>query len=104
METIQENTTVGTEVITVVATDLDQGANQIITYSILNTTSVPFSIPDPAVRIVKSQFNITHYLVNMNFQIGTIVVSGSLDRETVSEYMIVVVARDSAENSETQEV
>ena len=38
------------------------------------------------------------------FQIGRIVVSGELDREISSEYVIVVIATDSATNSETQEV
>ena len=56
---ILENVTVGSEVITVAATDLDQGANQVITYSILtNLTegSVPFSIPDPTVsKIIASK-------------------------------------------------
>ncbi len=49
---ISENTTVGSEVITVSATDFDQGPNQIITYSILTNTSdvpLPFSIPNPSV-------------------------------------------------------
>ena len=32
------------------------------------------------------------------------IVSGALDRETVSEYVVVVVARDSAGGSEAQEV
>ena len=50
--TISENVTVGSDVITVIATDLDQGPNQIITYSILANISdvpVPFSISDPTV-------------------------------------------------------
>lgn len=52
--TLLENVTVGSEVITVVATDLDQGPNQIITYSLLTNTSdsdesVPFTIPDSSV-------------------------------------------------------
>jgi hypothetical protein len=34
-------------------------------------------------------------------QIGRIIVSGGLDREMTSEYVVVVVARDSAEGSET---
>ena len=51
---VLENVTVGSEVITVVATDLDQGPNQVITYSLLTNTSdadvlVPFEIPDPTV-------------------------------------------------------
>ena len=49
---ILENATLGTEVINVTASDLDQGANQIITYFILANTSdvqIPFSIPDPTV-------------------------------------------------------
>lgn len=37
-------------------------------------------------------------------QIGMIVVSDDLDRETASEYELLVTARDSAINSETQEV
>jgi hypothetical protein len=49
MENILENATVGSEVIVVTATDLDQGANQVITYSILANSSLPFSIPDPTV-------------------------------------------------------
>lgn len=52
VETIPENTTLGSEVITVVATDLDQGGNQIITYAIQANTSnmaLPFSIPDSTV-------------------------------------------------------
>ena len=55
VESILENTTIGSEVIVVEATDLDQGENQIITYFILTNTSggfpLPFSIPDPTVRI-----------------------------------------------------
>ena len=50
--TILENVTVGSDVITVLATDLDQGQNQLITYSILanlSDISVPFSIPNPMV-------------------------------------------------------
>ena len=49
---IPENATVGSEVITVMATDLDQGIHQSITYSVLsNTTSttVPFQFRDPTV-------------------------------------------------------
>ena len=50
VESILENATLGSEVIIVVATDLDQGDNQDITYSILtNTSDLPFSIPDPTV-------------------------------------------------------
>lgn len=55
VEAILENTTVGSEVITVIATDLDQGANQIITYTVLTNTSgvpIPFSIPDPMVSMI----------------------------------------------------
>lgn len=51
-ESILENATVGSEVIVVLATDLDQGANQIITYSLLTNLSLPFSIPDPSVSVV----------------------------------------------------
>ena len=50
--TLPENVTVGSEVITVLATDIDQGPNQVITYSILTNisdVSIPFSIPDPRV-------------------------------------------------------
>lgn len=58
-ESILENATIGSEVIVVEATDLDQGENQIITYSIFTNTSggfpLPFSIPDPTVRIVISK-------------------------------------------------
>lgn len=39
-----------------------------------------------------------------DLQVGRIVVSGDLDREVVSEYVVVVIGRDSAPNSETQEV
>lgn len=52
VENILENTTIGSEVITVVATDLDLGANQIITYSLSSNNSLPFAIPDPTVSIV----------------------------------------------------
>lgn len=48
-EAILENATLGTEVINVTASDLDQGENQIITYFIATNASVPFSIPDPTV-------------------------------------------------------
>ena len=50
--TILENATVGSEVINITATDLDQGDNQAITYLIpTNISGVPnpFSIPDPNV-------------------------------------------------------
>lgn len=40
----------------------------------------------------------------MFFQVGRIVVSGPLDRESVSEYLIVVVARDSAEDSQEVQI
>ena len=50
MENILENATIGSEVIVVTATDLDQGVNQIITYSILTNRTLPFSIPDGRVR------------------------------------------------------
>ena len=53
--TLTENVTVGSEVITVSATDLDQGPNQVITYSILTNISdvpIPFSIPDPMVSML----------------------------------------------------
>ena len=53
VETILENTTIGSEVVTVVATDLDQGANQVITYSLLTNVSLPFSILDPTVSRAK---------------------------------------------------
>ncbi len=50
---VLENSTVGSEVITVMATDLDQGIHQSITYSVLSNattgTSVPFEITDPTV-------------------------------------------------------
>lgn len=52
--TIPENATVGSEVINVTATDLDQGANQVIMYSIFTNNSevpIPFSIPVPTVSI-----------------------------------------------------
>jgi len=41
---IPENATVGTAVINVTATDIDQGSNQIVTYSISGTSTVPFAI------------------------------------------------------------
>ena len=50
VESILENTTIGSEVIVVVATDLDQGVNQLITYSISANSSFPFAIPDSSVR------------------------------------------------------
>ena len=53
---LSENVTVGTEVITVLATDIDQGPNQIITYSLLTNLSdvpIPFSIPDPTVSCLQ---------------------------------------------------
>lgn len=50
---VLENATVGCEIITVMATDLDQGIHQSITYSVLSNTttgmSVPFEIRDPTV-------------------------------------------------------
>jgi len=57
VETILENATIGSEVVTVVATDLDQGANQVITYSLLANISLPFSIPDPMVCTAKQYRN-----------------------------------------------
>lgn len=53
MATLLENATIGEEVITVRATDIDQGDNQNITYAISGNdsiTAIPFSIPDPTVR------------------------------------------------------
>ncbi len=47
--TIPENAAIGLAVYNVTATDLDQGANQVITYAISANSSVPFSIPDPMV-------------------------------------------------------
>ncbi len=35
-----------------------------------------------------------------SFKVGRIVVSQALDREAVSEYLVVVIARDSAEASQ----
>lgn len=51
--TVPENATVGSEVITVMATDLDLGIHQTVTYSLLSNittaTNVPFEINDPSV-------------------------------------------------------
>ncbi len=53
MATVSENATVGSEVITVIATDLDQGIHQFVTYSLLSNittaTNVPFEISNPSV-------------------------------------------------------
>ena len=49
---IPENAGIGSEVITVMATDLDQGVHQTITYSVLSnttTSNIPFQITDPSV-------------------------------------------------------
>ena len=100
-EAIPENTTLGTEIITVTASDLDDGENQEIRYLIQTNTSdgqIPFSIPDPRVRmIIGYKHAVKVFIV---FQVGTIVLSDVLDREMVAEYLIVVIARDSAENSQ----
>lgn len=45
---VSENIPIGSEVITVVATDRDQGTDAEITYS-LSDSSVPFQIQDPMV-------------------------------------------------------
>ena len=50
---VLENSDLGTDVITVMATDLDQGTHQSISYAVLSnvtgTTDVPFEIVDPTV-------------------------------------------------------
>ena len=45
-----EGSSLGAEVITVTATDIDQGVNMEILYS-LNSTDTPFQINDPRVRV-----------------------------------------------------
>ena len=45
---VTENTPIGSEVITVSATDRDQGTAAVISYSLVDS-SLPFQIPDPTV-------------------------------------------------------
>ncbi len=52
MARVPENTTVGSEVITVIATDLDLGIHQSVSYSLLSNvtaTNVPFEINNQSV-------------------------------------------------------
>lgn len=73
---VPENATVGTEVIQVMATDLDQGSNQQITYSIAGNATLPFVI-DPSVSgfpvlyLILLTTNIIHILGWYNYGVWT---------------------------------
>ncbi|XP_019645840.1 PREDICTED: protocadherin Fat 4-like [Branchiostoma belcheri] len=69
---IDENVAVGTSVITVLATDVDNGTNGEVNYYITDAT-VPFTVDNTT---------------------GVISTSGGLDRETVSSYTFLVTVRD----------
>lgn len=72
---VSENATIGTPVLTVIATDADIGNNGLVTFSISSQqTPLPFTIDSTS---------------------GKIEVSQLLDRETVDSYDIVVTATDS---------
>ena len=66
MAVILENSTTGSEVIIVTATDIDQGPNQVVTYTISANNSVPFSIPDPTVsaKTLASQSQLLNLMVS----------------------------------------
>ncbi|KAI8511673.1 hypothetical protein Bbelb_107730 [Branchiostoma belcheri] len=69
---VDENVAVGTSVITVLATDVDNGTNGEVNYYITDTT-VPFTVDNTT---------------------GVISTSGGLDRETASSYTFLVTVRD----------
>ncbi|KAF4082055.1 hypothetical protein AMELA_G00147240 [Ameiurus melas] len=72
---VQENTAIGTEVIQIVASDIDLDHNGEIFYTLL--TSTPLFI--------------------INSATGWVYVSGQLDRETLSDITLKIEARDKAE-------
>lgn len=72
---IPENTPIGTEVIQVEAVDQDQGSNGEVRYSLLTSAS---------------QFGI-------NASTGVVYVTGQLDHESASSFLLKVEARDQAE-------
>ena len=49
--TLSEDSSLGSEVVTVVATDRDLGLHSQITYSLRDPSSVPFQIQDPEVHM-----------------------------------------------------
>ncbi|TRY83135.1 hypothetical protein DNTS_020651, partial [Danionella cerebrum] len=72
---VQENAAIGTEVIQITATDDDLGQNGEISYTLLTNTA----------------------LFAINNENGSVYVSGPLDRESVSEFTLKILAIDKAE-------
>uniref|UniRef100_UPI00358E6C03 protocadherin Fat 1-like isoform X2 n=1 Tax=Myxine glutinosa TaxID=7769 RepID=UPI00358E6C03 len=60
--TVSENVVIGTSVISVLATDADEGENGYITYSISNIVSMPFAI-DPFTGIVSTSQELDYELM-----------------------------------------
>ncbi|XP_043928774.1 protocadherin Fat 4-like [Protopterus annectens] len=70
---LSENVTVGTIVTVIQATDLDTGDNGVVVYETENLTHQKFAI---------------------NKTSGELLLTGALDRETINQYFLKVVARD----------
>uniref|UniRef100_A0A8B9HZ42 FAT atypical cadherin 3b n=1 Tax=Astyanax mexicanus TaxID=7994 RepID=A0A8B9HZ42_ASTMX len=72
---VTENTAIGTEVIQVTASDLDQDQNGDVSYTLLTTTP----------------------LFTINSETGWVYVAGQLDRESMTDITLKIEARDKAE-------